>query len=494
MFVSSVFHVLGWLVGIMGAAMIIPLLVSFGYGEYNAGLAFSGAIFMAVFIAGILVITFRGRHVAVRNHDAVLLVVLMWAALPIVGAFAFYFESPTLTVVDSYFEAVSGLTTTGATVFDSLNTAAHGILIWRALLQWLGGLAMIVLAFTILPSVASGALVMQSMLPQGEAESLLRRLRGATLAILPIYAGATGLCCLCLIMTGIPVFDAVCMSMSTLSTGGFTTRDGSIAAFDNPWAEMVLVVFMLVGATNFLLHREFIQSRKFYHIRDPELRMFLLMCLIGAVLFWVLLSVGTITPDPEISAPIHHLSVLGRLRISLFAAVSTASTTGYVSGGMVPLPPSAALFLLVLMLIGGSTGSTAGGLKVVRLDLLVRHAGVEMARSVHPHGVFRIRYGTKPIGVTLFSAVWSYFLLYLVLLCGTSLALSAAGVDFMSAFTAAASMISNAGPLDGALDPGAVPYRNLPDVAKWVLCAAMILGRMEVFAALTLLNPQYWRR
>ena len=494
MFVSSVFHVLGWLVGIMGAVMVIPLVVAFGYGETNAGLAFSGAIFMAVFVAGILVITFRGRHGAVRNHDAILLVVLIWIGLPIIGAFAFYFESPSLSPVDAYFEAVSGFTTTGATVFAKLDTASHGLLIWRALLQWLGGLSMIVLAFTILPSVASGALVMQQMLPQGEAESLLRRLRGATLAILPIYAGATGLCFLCLLITGIPVFDSICMAMSTLSTGGFATRDGSIGAFDNPFAEIVLVFFMLVGATNFLLHRDFVQTRRFNHFADPEFRMFLLMVGVGAVLFWILLSVGTITLDPELTEQLPHLTWLGKLRVSLFAAASTATTTGYVAGGMIPLPPSAALFLMALMLIGGSTGSTAGGLKVVRLDLLVRHAGVEMARSVHPHGVFRIRYGTRPVGVTLFSAVWSYFLLYLVLLCGTSLALSAMGVNFLTSFTAAASMISNAGPLDGALDPGAVPYREMPDAAKWVLCAAMVLGRMEVFAALTLLNPQYWRR
>ena len=494
MFVSSVFHVFGWLVGIMGAVMIIPLVVAFGYGETNAGLAFSGAIFMAVFVAGILVITFRGRHGAVRNHDAILLIVLIWIGLPIIGAFAFYFESPTLTPVDAYFEAVSGFTTTGATIFAKLDTASHALLIWRALLQWLGGLAMIVLAFTILPSVASGALVMQQMLPQGEAESLLRRLRGATLAILPVYAGATGLCFLCLAITGIPLFDSLCMAMSTLSTGGFSTRNGSVGAFDNPFAEIVLVVFMLVGATNFLLHREFIQTRRFTHFQDPEFRLFLVMIGFGAVLFWILLSVGTITPDPELTKQLPHLNWLGKLRVSLFAAVSTATTTGYVAGGMVPLPPSAALFLMALMLIGGSTGSTAGGLKVVRLDLLVRHAGVEMARSVHPHGVFRIRYGAQPVGVTLFAAVWSYFLLYLVLLCGTSLALSAVGVNFLTSFTAAASMISNAGPLDGALDPSAVPYRDLPDAAKWVLCVAMVLGRMEVFAALTLLNPQYWRR
>jgi trk system potassium uptake protein TrkH len=414
--------------------------------------------------------------------------------LPIMASFVFYFESPTLSPIDSYFEAVSGFTTTGATVIGDLNNTAHGILLWRALLQWLGGLATIVLAFTILPSVASGALIMQTGLPQGEAQSLLRRLRGATLAVLPIYAGFTFLCFLGLIVCGISVFDAVCLSFSTLSTGGFAPHGGSVAAFDNPFAELVLIVFMIVGATNFLLHRELIVTRRSIHLKDPEFRLFLIIVGIGAVLFWIMLSLGSPAGPPEILAKMPHLSWLGRLRVSIFAAVSTATTTGYVAGGMVPLPASAALFLMALMLIGGSTGSTAGGLKVMRVDLLVRHAGVEMARSVHPHGVFRVRYGNRPIGATLFSAVWAYFLLYLLLLCATSLALSMTGVDFLSAFTAAASMISNAGPLDGALDPSAVPYRHMPDVAKGVLCAAMILGRMEVFAALTLLNPQYWRR
>jgi trk system potassium uptake protein TrkH len=494
MYVSSVFHVLGWLIGILGAFMAIPLGVSLIYGEHSAALAFAGAIALAVFVAGILIITFRGTHGAVRNHDAVLLVVLMWVVLPIMASFVFFFESPTLSPVDSFFEAVSGFTTTGATILPDLNSTAHGILLWRALLQWLGGLAIIVLAFTILPSVASGALVMQSMLPQGEAESLLRRLRGATLAILPIYAGLTAVCWLCLILTGLSIFDAACMAMSTLSTGGFAPHSGSVAAFDNPYAELVLIVFMIIGATNFLLHRDLILTRRSNHLKDPEFKLFLIIVGVGAVLFWVLLSLGTPVGSSEILAKMPHLGWMGRLRVSVFAAVSTATTTGYVAGGMVPLPASAALFLMALMLIGGSTGSTAGGLKVLRVDLLVRHAGIEMARSLHPHGVFRVRYGTHQIGATLFSAVWAYFLLYLVLLCATSLALSLAGVDFMSAFTAAAAMISNAGPLDGALDPSAVPYRRLPDVAKWVLCAAMVLGRMEIFAALTLLNPQYWRR
>ena len=494
MYVSSVFHVLGWLIAVLGAFMAIPMAVSAAYGENSAVLAFAGAMALAVFVSGILIITFRVTYGAVKNHDAVLLVVLIWVVLPIMASFVFYFESPTLSPIDSYFEAVSGFTTTGATVIGDLNNTAHGILLWRALLQWLGGLATIVLAFTILPSVASGALIMQTGLPQGEAQSLLRRLRGATLAVLPIYAGFTFLCFLGLIVCGISVFDAVCLSFSTLSTGGFAPHGGSVAAFDNPFAELVLIVFMIVGATNFLLHRELIVTRRSIHLKDPEFRLFLIIVGIGAVLFWIMLSLGSPAGPPEILAKMPHLSWLGRLRVSIFAAVSTATTTGYVAGGMVPLPASAALFLMALMLIGGSTGSTAGGLKVMRVDLLVRHAGVEMARSVHPHGVFRVRYGNRPIGATLFSAVWAYFLLYLLLLCATSLALSMTGVDFLSAFTAAASMISNAGPLDGALDPSAVPYRHMPDVAKGVLCAAMILGRMEVFAALTLLNPQYWRR
>ena len=192
MYVSSVFHVLGWLIAVLGAFMAIPMAVSAAYGENSAVLAFAGAMALAVFVSGILIITFRVTYGAVKNHDAVLLVVLIWVVLPIMASFVFYFESPTLSPIDSYFEAVSGFTTTGATVIGDLNHTAHGILLWRALLQWLGGLATIVLAFTILPSVASGALIMQTGLPQGEAQSLLRRLRGATLAGLPIYAGFWG--------------------------------------------------------------------------------------------------------------------------------------------------------------------------------------------------------------------------------------------------------------------------------------------------------------
>ena len=494
MYVSSVFHVLGWLLGILGAVMAIPLLVSAGYGEYGSAVAFAGAMAMAIFAAGILIITFRGQHGAVRNHDAVLLVVLIWVVLPIVGAFPFYFQGASLTTVDSYFEAVSGFTTTGATIISHVSAAAHGILVWRALLQWLGGLAMIVLAFTILPSVASGALVMQSMLPQGEAESLLRRLRGATLAILPLYAGATGLCFVLLILTGIPVFDAFCMAMSTLATGGFVTRDGSIGAFDNPWAEIVLVIFMLIGATNFLLHRDLFQTRRFHHFRDPEFRLFMIIVGLGAVLFWVLLSIGTLTLDPELVKQLPHLDWLGRLRVSLFAAVSTATTTGYVAGGMVPFPPSAALFLMALMLIGGSTGSTAGGLKVMRLDLLVQPCGRGDGPVAAP-----ARYISHPLWLAANrrDAVLRR-LVILPALSGSALCNEPGLIACRRRLHECLHGRRHHDQQCRSARRGSRSWRRpvpaSPGDAKWVLCVAMILGRMEVFAAMTLLNPQYWRR
>lgn len=484
MHLSSVFHVLGWLIVLAALLMLPPLLVAGYFGEGDAVAAFISAISVSAFVGGALILALRGASIDVRRQAGILLAVLVWLVMPLFGALPFLFSGTFESLTDAYFEAVSGLTTTGATAILSLSDASRGIVLWRSLLQWIGGLTTIVAAFTVLPMVGSGVLFTGTGLPQGEAESLLRRLRGAMIGILPAYAGLTALCWLLLMATGTGAFNALCFALSTLSTGGFSPVEGGASAL-SPVSRAVLVFFMLAGGTNFLLHRELLKGRAAAYVFDPEWRLYagfaaggaILLCLAG---FWL----------QGAGREADTLALIGR---AIFIAVSALTTTGFESGGGPAVSLFVVILIIVLMLIGASTGSTGGGLKALRLSILFKHSDVELSRLSHPHGVFRARHRNRELTAPMFSAVWAFFALYLLLLAITTSGLAAFGLSFSQAFMAAAGAISNTGPIGAEVQGELPPYGELADGAKWILCGAMALGRIEIFAALSLLNMTYWK-
>ena len=482
MYFASAFYTLGSVLLAFAATMVLPALVAFGYGEVDQGWTFLGALGLTVFAGGALIIATQGERPLPRRREVFFMAFLIWLLVPAFGALPFYFIAVVPSFTDAYFEAVSGFTTTGATVLSQLEIIERSVLLWRALLQWLGGLSAVLLAMVVLtPYDAGGMQLFRSAVPHGERLSAPNHLGQALTTIWWVYVGLSLLCAALLWLVGMPAFDAVCHALSTLSTGGFGTRDGSLAAFANPLAESVIAVFMLVGAINFTLHWAVLSGRGTRALRqDPELPLLLIVAGVAVLAIVAALMLGG------------GQGPLAALRHGLFATISMLTTTGYFSQGSGNWPLFVPLLLLSLVLLGGCSGSSAGGLKIFRGFLLLKLGQRELARLSHPHGVVPVAYGGHVVDDAAKLAVWSFFFTYIFGLALMSLVLAGLGLDLADATTAAAAALANTGPAL-ALLPGAGPYETLPEAVKWVLLAGMLLGRLEFFVIFVLASPRHWR-
>lgn len=491
---GAVLAVVGWAMSLFAVAMLFPLLVALGYGETRAAGSFFASALVTLFIGGGLIMATRGDEKTVSRREGFFLAALAWGALPVFGALPIYFSGAAGSVVDAYFEALSGLTTTGATVLQGLDELPRSILFWRALMQWIGGLGAILLAVAILSLLGIGGLSLyRSAIPRGERDTMAGRLRHAVESIWWIYACLTAVCAVLLWLFGMPPFDAVCHAFSALSTGGFSTRDGSVGAFGSPLLEFTLAIFMLIGAINFTLHWAAVNGRVQAYREDPEFKY-----LIGLVLVVTILVTGALVLSDGTGA-------FDAVRNALFVAISVVTTSGFLpaeidaagtaAGGGLAWPTFLSMLLLILVLVGGCTGSTAGGVKLMRIAILLKQGSRELRRLSYPHGVVALRYGETPIGEPAMRGVWSFFIVFMLSFAGISLGIAACGVDFRTAVAAAAGAVSNAGPAMAYVSGGGSnAYALLPDSAKWWVAVGMLLGRVELFALLTLLNPAFWRR
>ncbi len=490
---TSVLYFLGWLILAFAAFLAAPLVTALVLGEAAAAGGFLAAMVLSGFAGGACVLGLRGTKRRDTTRQWFLLPVLAWTVLPALGAVPFYFAGAVANWGDAYFEAASGLTTTGFTVLTGLDGIARSVLLWRALLQWMGGFGTLVLAITLLSLLGIGGMqLFRSLMPRGEGESMFLRMRRVTVPVFRIYATLTAACGILLWVAGMPAFDALCHALSTLSTGGFSTRDGSVGAFGNPLAEIVLMVFMVAGALNFTLYWAAARRHRRVYRDDTEARYFLAIVLMGTVL----VAAGLLADDGSALAGAMAVEsapgFAANLRAALFGVVSAITTTGYSSGATVPLPMFPAMVLMGLILIGGCSGSTSGGLKLMRLSLLLSQSRRELARLAHPHGVIRLSYSDQTVTEPIMAGAWAFFVIYILSVALTTLAVAATGPELYGAMSLAAAAISNAGPAADLL--GTTAPRDLSAGAKWILCAAMAFGRLEIFAVLTLINPAYWRR
>lgn len=468
---------LGWALAGFAVTMLVPAFVAFGYGEFDQGWTFVISSGLTSFAGGALVIATRGSPRSPSQREAFALAVLVWLVLPVFGALPFYYIGVVPSATDAYFEAMSGLTTTGATVLTDLQITERSVLIWRALLQWLGGLATLMLTVVLLSFYSVGAMkLFRSAMPRGERHDLRIQLVQSLRAIWWVYVALTGACGLALALTGLDIFESVCLAMSTLSTGGFSTRDGSLASFATPAMEIVLTVFMLVGAINFTFHWAAFHGRGWrVYTRDPEVRYLFAVALGGTIVLVIVFIVAG------------QLGTFDSLRIAIFNSVSMLTTTGFLNSDPAPWPLFAMLFLTSLALVGGCTGSTAGGLKLLRVSVLTKLVLREINRLPHPSAVVRITYAGQIADESPLSGILTFFCTYVVCLGFIGVALSALGMEFHVAFNAAAAAISNTGPLAALAAGGDGGYDVLASEAKWLLCLAMLLGRLEIFALLTFL-------
>ena len=480
---STVQRVLGLLLMLFSLTMLPPVLVSFLYADGTA-LPFFLAHVLILFAGALSWFPVRHHKRELRLRDGFMVVVLFWSVLGLTGALPFALsDNPHMSVTDSVFESISGLTTTGATVIVGLDSLPKSILFYRQQLQWLGGMGIIVLAVAVLPMLGIGGMQLYRAETPGPVKDtkLTPRITETAKALWYIYLGLTVVCALAYWAAGMDVFDATGHAFATIAIGGFSTHDASIGYFDSTLIEMIAVVFLLLSGANFALHFFAWRRRNpLAYFADSEFRFYLLvLACVAAMVTAVLHSSGIYEEWGEAVAK------------GVFQAVSIGTTAGFTTADYSVWPGFIAILLLFSSFIGGCAGSTGGGIKVIRFLLLIKQGMREIMRLIHPSAQIPIRVGDKTIPARVIEAVWGFFALYVASFTVMYLALALTGLDLMTSFSAVAASINNLGP--GLASVG-VNYAGLNDAAKWILCFAMLLGRLEIFTLLVLLTPAYWRK
>ncbi len=475
-----VLFVVGIFVSMLGIAMLVPAAIDAATGSPNWK-AFLGSCGLAVFIGGCLILANRGGPRGLSTRQAFVLTTMSWVVIAAVAALPLRFAELGLSYTDAFFEAMSGITTTGSTVIAGLDSAPRGLLMWRALLQWLGGIGIIVMAIAILPALRIGGMQLFRTESTDSSEKVLPRAAQIALFIGIIYAALTTICILALSAAGMSTFDAIAHAMTTIATGGFSTSDQSVGHFDSAAVDGIIALFMIVGSLPFVLYLEAVQRRPGQLARDSQVQTFLGIVVIGilAVACWQWLGDGV---DPGAA-----------LRYSAFNVISIITGTGYSTAdyGLWGSFPMAAF--LFFMFIGGCAGSTSCGIKVFRYQVLFQTARVQLNRVWQPHAVVIPRYNGRPIPDSVMDAVMTFVFVFALIFGLLTAGLTLTGLDFTTAISGAGTAIANVGPGLGDVIGPSGTFAPLPDEAKWLLAAGMLLGRLELFTVLVLFTRAFWR-
>lgn len=484
MHASIIIKILGLLLMLFSAlGNVPPLIVSYIYND-GAASAFINS-FLIVFAIGFVLwaLTARSRK-ELGNRDGFLIVTLFWAVLGTAGCLPFIFsEAVQLGVTDAVFESLSGLTTTGATVITGLDELPKSILFYRQQLQWLGGMGIIVLAMALLPMLGIGGMQLYRAESPGPVKDnkLVPRLAETAKALWYIYLTLTIACAAAYWLVGMDLFDAISHSFTTVAIGGFSTHDLSLGYFDSAAVDTVAIIFMFIAGINFALHFTAWQRRTIgQYLRDPEFQFYSFILVSLSLLTVLVLYFSNVYDSPFESV------IKG-----VFQVVSIATTTGFTTADFSSWPLFLPYMLLYAAIIGACAGSTGGGMKVIRILLIFKQGLREVQRLIHPKAVIPIKLGRNLVPDRVVEAVWGFFAVYVMVFMVMLLALLATGLDIITAFSAVGACLNNLGP---GLENVATTYGYLPATAKWILCFAMLLGRLEVFTLLVLFTPMFWKR
>ena len=428
-----------------------------------------------------LVLGARGTQLTLGIKEAFILTSVSWLTVTLYASFPIFLSMPEIRFAGAFFEAMSGLTTTGSTTINNLNETAIGILLWRALLQWLGGIGIIVMAIAVLPVLSVGGMQLFRTELSNHSKRLLPRAAPTAAWITLTYAVLTLTWAIALWAAGMNHFDAICHAMTTIATGGFSTSDESIGSFNSSHIDWIVITGMLVGGLPFMLYLQLVRGRPLAVLRDSQVQCFLGISLIAAVLvtLWIVL---------QLDAPFSTA-----IRYATFSTTSVITGTGFTTTPFDNWGTFPVTILFFLMFIGGCTGSTTGGIKVFRFQVLFRNITWELAHFVRPHMILAPRFNGEPIPDPVVNAVKAFFFVFVLSFICTALLISLHGYDFITSVSAAATAISNVGPGLGPVIGPASNYASIEDSAKWILSAAMLLGRLELFTILLLFLPRFWR-
>ena len=476
-------RILGLLLMMFSLTMLPPIIISLIFDDH-AWLSFVEG-FGLTLVAGIVFwLPVHKQRKDLRLRDGFLVVAAFWTVLGAFGAAPLYFaDSLSLSITDAIFESISGLTTTGATVLTGLDELPRSILYYRQQLQWLGGMGIIVLAVAVLPMLGVGGMQLYRAETPGPVKDtkLTPRITETAKALWYVYLSFTIACLVSYMVAGMGWFDALCHAFSTVAIGGFSTHDLSIGYFDSTAVDVVAIVFMFFAGINFSLHFYAWRYVSIRHYRqDPEFQAYSFILLVLCIL--VVLALFRFGIFDTASATIVN---------GVFQAVSIATTTGYTTSDFSAWPAAIPVLLIFASFIGGSAGSTAGGIKVIRWLLIYKQGMREIVRLVHPSAEIPVKLGNKAVPYRVVDAVWGFFSVYVIVFAGMMLAMMVTGLDQVTAFSAVAATLNNLGPGLGEVSAG---FMSLSDAAKWISVAGMLLGRLEIFTLLVLITPTFWRR
>ncbi len=417
----------------------------------------------------------------IHDREGFAIVSFGWSAMAVFGALPFLLTGSIPSVTDAIFESMSGFTTTGASIISDVESLPKSVLFWRSFTHWLGGMGIIVISLAILPMLGIGGMqLFKAESPGPTKDKLTPRIRQTAALLWGVYVLLSILEAVLLKLCGMDLFEALCHTFGTMATGGFSTRNASIATYDNPWIHWVIILFMFIAGTNFTLHYQALRGKPLRYFRDAEFRYYGATVLI-AVLAVLFSSWSSLRENGQ------------HLRDVVFQVVSLLTTTGYVTADYAQWHPFAILILLMLMFIGGMAASTGGGMKVMRVVIVLKHAHIEIKKLIHPHAIFPLRFGKRIIAQDIATNVLGFFLLFIVIFVAGGAVLLMLGLDFSTALGASIACLANIGPGIGEVGPTG-NYAALPGIAKWVLIVMMLMGRLELYTVLVLFSRSFWRR
>ncbi|MCD6296005.1 MAG: TrkH family potassium uptake protein [Deltaproteobacteria bacterium] len=466
----------------LGLSMSAPLLISLIYND-SSSFALLLSMCITTFISITLFIGTRtGKDVHLTHRDGIVIVTLGWVMAGLFGTLPYLLSGVIPDFTNAYFESISGFTTTGASILNNIEGLPEGILFWRSLTQWLGGMGIIVLSIAILPFLGIGGMQLyRAEIPSPVVDKLKPRISETAKTLWKVYLLITAVEVVLLLFGGMSLFDSVCHAFCTMPTGGFSTKNAGITHFNSAYFDTIFIVFMLLAGINFSLHYRMLKGDLKIFGRDPECRVFLLMA-----------AVFTMIVTANIYGSVYG-SITEAFHQAAFQVSSIITTTGFVTADYEKWPALSKLILLGCMFLGGMAGSTGGGMKTMRIMLLVRHGYTELFRIIHPHAVTAIKLGGKAVPSDTLSSIWGFFILYIGLFVFASLIMTSLGLDMISAFASVAASIGNIGPGLGVVGP-VKNFFGIPLAGKWVLIFCMLLGRLEIYTVIVLIAPEFWRK